>query len=92
MTPKNTPNIPVSSPNHPQKNLEIPIRCGSWARCGDDPYSIEVPRLTYRELQHLDAQLPQQDVTMIDASIPEEDLRRYCKVYRYFPNFAEIET
>jgi hypothetical protein len=57
-----------------------------------DPYLIEVPNLTYREIQHLDAQLPVTDHTDLQAkSIPEKDLERYARIYRYFPNFAEAD-
>lgn len=55
-------------------------------------YRIEVPALTYRELKHLDKQLPQTtDVKLEAAGIPERDVKRYSKVYRYFPTFAEAD-
>lgn len=59
---------------------------------GDAPYLIEVPSLTYREIQHLDAQLPLGGHTNLKAkSIPKEDLERYARVYRYFTTFAEAD-
>jgi len=59
---------------------------------GADPYHIEVPNLTYREIRHLDKQLPADDCLHLEAEgIPEVDLERYRLVYRYFPNFAETE-
>lgn len=58
----------------------------------DDPYLIEVPSLTYREIRHLDSQLPTADHTSLEAhSIPRKDLERYARLYRYFPTFAEAD-
>ena len=54
-------------------------------------YRREIPKLTYRELLHLDAQLPIDDIKILKAeAIPQKDLKRYAKIYRYFPNFMEI--
>lgn len=59
---------------------------------GGEPYLIEVPSLTYREIQHLDAQLPVGGHTSLEAkSIPEKDLKRYAQIYKYFPTFAEAD-
>ena len=58
----------------------------------DTPYLIEVPSLTYREIQHLDSQLPVENHNNLKAqSIPQEDLEKYARVYRYFPTFAEAD-
>ena len=55
-----------------------------------EPFLIKVPRLTYREIRHLDKQLPTKSVSKILASaIPQADLEHYAKLYRYFPTFAE---
>lgn len=63
-----------------------------FTRTDEDPYHIEVPNLTYRELRHLDAQLPCDPAEPLDAQgVPNEDLERYRKIYRYFPTFAESE-
>jgi len=57
-----------------------------------DPYLIDVPMLTYRELRHQDAQLPCSDLDGIDrAGVPREDVERYSRHYRYFPMFVEAE-
>lgn len=59
---------------------------------GEGEYKIEVPKLTYRELHHLDKQLPEKDMTQLEMSgIPEADCERYSQVYRFFPTFAETE-
>lgn len=58
---------------------------------GDDAYSIETPNLTFREIHHLDSQLPKRTRKVKGKSIPNEDIEKYAKVYRYFPRFAEAE-
>lgn len=64
----------------------------SFVRSDADPFFIEVPNLTYREIHHLDAQLPVEDCNQLDApAIPEVDLERYARVYRYFPTFTEAQ-
>ncbi|MBI3760706.1 MAG: hypothetical protein HY260_02450, partial [Chloroflexi bacterium] len=63
-----------------------------FVRTSDDPYLIEVPNLTYREIRHLDSQLPVDDYKVLQApDIPETDLKKYGQVYRYFPTFAEAD-
>lgn len=63
-----------------------------FVRSDDEPCSIQVPSLTYKEIRHLDEQLPTEDCARLEASaIPREDLERYAQVYRYFPRFAETE-
>ena len=56
----------------------------------DEEYKIEVPMLTYKELRHLNEQLPRNGEDTLEApAVPEEDVLKYEGVYRYFPNFAE---
>lgn len=63
-----------------------------FVRTSDESYLIEVPSLTYKELRHLNSQLPIDDVSKLDApDVPLDDLKRYAEVYRYFPMFAEAE-
>lgn len=58
----------------------------------DDAYKIAVPNLTYRELRHLDAQLPNGDIEKIVVpGIPKADVEKYAEIYRYFPTYAETE-
>ena len=64
----------------------------SFVRTDDDPYTIRVPCLTGKEIQHLNAQLPV-DMAKPKPSCPgvsEKDINTYSEVYRYFPNFGEI--
>ncbi|MEY2473584.1 MAG: hypothetical protein QOK28_2913 [Actinomycetota bacterium] len=56
------------------------------------PYEIAVPKLTYRELDHLDAQFPEPDLTKVKRKgVPKEDVEKYSRVYRYFPRFVDAE-
>jgi hypothetical protein len=71
-------------------------KCGfdqlEFVKTCEEPYTIEVPNLTIREIHHLDKQLPSENLSGIDSrSIPERDIRTYAKVYRYFPAFVEAE-
>lgn len=52
-------------------------------------HHIRVPSLTYKEQRHLDAQLPSESAS--SPGVPEEDVRDYKNVYRYFPKFVEAE-
>lgn len=64
-----------------------------FVRNDDNAYEIHVPRLTFHELRYLDKQLPNIDDTpWKSCGIPEEDLRIYADVYRYFPMFAEMSV
>ncbi|MBX3434004.1 MAG: hypothetical protein KF847_11840, partial [Pirellulales bacterium] len=75
--------------------------CAHFDKCGfsslefykpdvDDGYRIEIPALTYRELGHLDRQLPKvEGVVPQGNGIPGVDIEKYQKIYRYFPKFTE---
>lgn len=62
-----------------------------FIRTGPDPYTIDLPRLTFRELRHLDSQLPVIPSKLKSKGIKPDELRKYAKVYRWFPSFAEVE-
>lgn len=56
------------------------------------PCQIEVPNLTYREIRHLNSQLPRERRKRLHVpKAPYSDLKKYERVYRYFPTFAEAE-
>jgi hypothetical protein len=56
------------------------------------PYTIEVPSLTYREIRHLDSQLPRPKRKRLSSpKVSAKDLRKYEAVYRHFPHFVETE-
>jgi hypothetical protein len=76
--------------------VNLVAKCGftsfDFVKTGEEPYTIEVPSLTLKEIRHLDRKLPCTEVTDIDApSIPEIDIQRYAKIYRYFPSFVDAE-
>lgn len=56
----------------------------------DTPYAIEPPILTWREMRHLDTLLP--GAGKLPDWLPEDHRERYRRVYRYFPNFTEVEA
>jgi len=56
-------------------------------------YRIESPILTLREIRYLDGKLPRIARTVHHPKwLPEEDRKRYGKVYRYYPTFSEVEV
>jgi hypothetical protein len=60
-----------------------------FVRTAEEPYRIDVPKLTYKELRFVDAQLPAADIRSVERrGIPMEELQRYESLYRYFPAFA----
>jgi hypothetical protein len=57
------------------------------------PCFIEVPKLTYKEIRHLDRQLPRAKKRKLTApKVQLADIKQYESIYRYFPNFAETEV
>lgn len=64
-----------------------------FVREGPEHYAIETPNLTYRELHRLASQLPCDDPSKLKApGVPLEDKRRYARLYRYYPTFAEADV
>jgi hypothetical protein len=63
-----------------------------FVRMGQDPFRIEIPCLTAKEIRALNEQLPTGDVATIQApGVPVEDVANYAKIYRYFPAFGEVQ-
>lgn len=63
-----------------------------FVRTGLEPYKIEIPLLTYREIRFLDQQLPCTEDRALEApGVPADDLKNYGNIYRFFPNFTEAE-
>ncbi|MDG1332184.1 MAG: hypothetical protein P8P74_07630, partial [Crocinitomicaceae bacterium] len=70
-----------------------------------EEFKIDVPKLTYRELNRLESLFPDNinietgeiidpnatplDIDNFSDIIPLRDIKKYSKVYRYFPIFAE---
>jgi hypothetical protein len=64
-----------------------------FIRTDDDPYVIETPLLTRREIHYLDERLPRSAPDVNHPGwIPELERRKYARVYRYFPSFSEVEA
>lgn len=63
-----------------------------FIREGEEIFEIVVPNLTYREIHALDKLLPTFSASTIKKSIPlgTDDINRYKNIYRYFPNFTEV--
>lgn len=63
-----------------------------FLRSGNEPYQIRVPCLTNKEIRYLNEQLPflTAAIPLAGPGIPEQDLKAYSEVYRYFPSFHEI--
>lgn len=62
-----------------------------------DPYKIDVPVLTFREMRYLDKILPVKKMSEIKKKdrlkfLKIKMVEDYSKIYRYFPNFVEAET
>ena len=62
-----------------------------FVRRGAEAYEIVVPNLTFREMRHIDAQLPSAPGQEVDAPLQAKDLEAYRAIYRYFPRFVEAE-
>jgi hypothetical protein len=62
----------------------------AWVKTDEEPYLIEAPNLTFREMRRLNEQLPR-DADLEAPGVPDEDVRRYETVYRYFPAFVDAE-
>ena len=61
-------------------------------RRGCTPRMIEVPNLTYKEIRHLNTQLPRKKRSHLNSpKVPSRDVKKYEGIYRYFPQFAETE-
>lgn len=62
----------------------------SFVRQNDKPYHIEVPNLTFKEIRHIDEQLPKKKGHQLTAhAVRASDIDKYEKVYRFFPAFTE---
>jgi len=62
-----------------------------FVRFDKDPYSIEPPNLTFREIHYIDRYLPNRIGMLSLDGLPKADVDKYAKLYRYFPTFSETE-
>jgi hypothetical protein len=70
-------------------------QCGfkqlEFIREASEPFTIEVPNLTIKEIRRLDEQLPAREGDKIALqAVPKSDIDKYSKIYRYFPAFSEF--
>jgi hypothetical protein len=76
-----------------EKDKDLVSKCAfnslDFYRPATESYDIYAPLLTFREIRALDGELPLTGKSKIP--VPEEDINKYEKVYRYFPNFTEAE-
>ena len=56
-----------------------------------EPYTIEAPILTSREIHYIDSKLPWKAIPEDLDFLPKSFLDAYKEVYRYFPFFTESE-
>jgi hypothetical protein len=80
-----------------EQQADVVTQCAfenlSFVHSSEEPYQIDAPNLTYRELRHLDSFLPVEDMSNLKVEpIPDADVRKYARLYRYFPTFAEAEV
>ncbi len=82
---------------HERGQEAIASTCGfeslEFVKGGSEAYRIEVPSLTYKEIQHLQVQLPGESGAVMDArGIPASEVDRFRSIYRYFPVFAPTDV
>ena len=59
---------------------------------GSEPFLIPTPKLTLREVLHLERQMPVADRSKIDyGQIPKKDADNYINLYRFFPAFLPVD-
>jgi len=64
-----------------------------FLREGKDPYPIIIPGFTFREMRYMDQQLPLTGRRKLRlAGVPTNDLAHYARLYRFFPNFSDVEV
>ena len=61
----------------------------SFVRNGDEPFLIETPNLTFKEMRELDSKFPNSPIAL---PIPPSEVERYKRTYRFFPKFVEAEV
>lgn len=73
------------------ENCGISQRDLDYFRPSKEWFEIPVPKLTFRELRHLDSILPRGTMAGALRGIPEDQADAYRLVYRYFPGFVDAE-
>ncbi|MET3501646.1 hypothetical protein ABIC45_003258 [Mucilaginibacter rubeus] len=71
----------------------------AYIKTGIDPFKIEIPNLTLKEIKYIESYLPQ-NINLTtgklkgvkpadDPDLPPSDVLKYTSIYRYFPNYTE---
>jgi hypothetical protein len=63
----------------------------AFYRHDEETFEIAIPKLTLREINFLEAQMPCQVADMNIAAIPPRDTKQYANIYRYFPNIRFVD-
>jgi hypothetical protein len=69
-----------------------------FMRSDASAFEIRAPKLTPKEIRHLNSALPDGTVIPDDAvsalasktGVPQVDIKRYAEVYRFYPQYAEV--
>jgi hypothetical protein len=63
-----------------------------YCKASNFPYHIPVPKLTPKERRELDAFMPiETPADIAHGGVPSQQITDYAKVYRYFPNYADVD-
>jgi len=63
-----------------------------FIRYGAEAFHIRAPKLTLREIAHLERQLPLPEGTVLDfGPMPQSDANDYIILYRYLPSFLPVD-
>ena len=63
-----------------------------FIRQDSEPFRIRAPKLTLREIAHLERQLPLPKGTELDfGPMPKSDAEHYIELYRYLPTFVPVD-
>lgn len=56
-----------------------------------EPYEIEVPNLTQKEIKHLMEIMPEENnfCKILSRIVPPSDIKKFSKIYKYLPNFTD---
>ncbi|PXY90757.1 O-methyltransferase [Gilliamella apis] len=62
-------------------------------KTNDESYRIEAPNLTTKEIRYLSEKMPAEinDIDFSQTGLSESDVNNFCKNYKYYPTFSEIE-
>ena len=60
-------------------------------RAGSDPFVLQLPFLTLREMAYLEQRIPSTSATWKRIGLKESMAKNYEQVYRWYPKFAETD-